>query len=354
MSKLGDLLSNVAKAGEDVNSLLEGVTDTNGSLLRLRYLADSIPHVRRLRKKLWGSFEPLSSVESGMNLATALEEVWAWVQNSPEDKRLEKTVVFEIDANGVETPMKEVLEVKLPISLMKMEEGRFVTKPLPSTSRAYDLSNAVRSLKGSNAPWWRGDGAALYLTTGHFERTALPRWTVARAGVRAVSGKARAYAHIEVHDVGSVSPTEVADAYKSARQEMVGWIGDAPKFEVTAGRPEEYPTEVLAQIELELILEKADERFARGESVRPEVWTYRPGPKALAEAWKRRATSLGIGTDKVPSKQSISNFQSRVHRDTYEAALNDMWTDDDNQKAVKEAERNDKRVRKAFDRTPKE
>lgn len=345
---------------------LESNPTANGSLMRSRYFAYSIPYARTIRKGLWGSTQPLFSAGIGdENLANALAQVWAWVEESPEVKRYKTSVVTEVDADGSESTVEEDRNFSTPIDFPKWVEGQFVETALPFTRRAYDLSDAVskfvdRTSRNNKSPWWQPEWTAVYLTTGHFERIALPRWAVTRAGMQAVAGRSRGYAYIEVHDVASVSPNELMDAYIRTRQKMTERLS-IPKFEVTAGRPEEYSSEVLAQLELELILAKADERFAKGESVRPEIWDERPVHKELANAWQEKAVAFGVDPDKRLTPQSLSNFRSRVRRDLYETALRDMRTDDDNQRveddnrrAIEEAARTDQRVREAFKRTPKE
>lgn len=354
---LDEVPSQVIKLRREIR--LESNPTANGSLMRSRYFAYSIPYARTIRKGLWGSTEPLSPAGIGdENLANALSQVWAWVGESPEVKRYETSVVTEVAADGSESTLEEDRKFSTPIDFPKWAEGQFVETALPFTRRAYDLSDAVskfvdRTSRNNKSPWWQPEWTAVYLTTGHFERIALPRWAVTRAGMQAVAGGSRGYAYIEVHDVASVSPSELMDAYIRTRQKMTEWRS-IPKFEVTAGRPEEYSSEVLTQLELELILEKADERFAKGESVRPEIWNERPVHKELVNAWHEKAAAFGVDPDKRLTPQSLSNFRSRVRRDLYEAALRHMWTEDEKRRAVEEAERVDQRVAEAFRRTPKE
>ncbi len=361
---LDEVPSQVIKLRREIR--LESNPTANGSLMRSRYFAYSIPYARTIRKGLWGSTEPLYSAGTeDESLAKALDEVWAWVEDSPEVKRYTTSVVTEVDADGSESTVEENKEISNPIDFPKWVNGRFVETALPFTRRAYVLSDAVdkfidRTSRSNKSPWWQPEWAAVYLTTGRFERIALPRWAVTRAGTQAVAGRSRGYAYIEVHDVASVSPNELMDAYIRTRQKMTERLS-IPKFEVTAGRPEEYSSEVLAQLELELILAKADERFAKGESVRPEIWNERPVHKELVNAWHEKAAAFGVDPDKRLTPQSLSNFRSRVRRDLYETALRDMRTDDDNRRveddnrrAIEEAAGTDQRVREAFKRTPKE
>ena len=329
---------------------------TNGSLTRLRYLADSIPNARARRRRLWGSPEPLFPAgNDDKSLAKALEQVWAWVSDSPEVKRYSTTITTEVKADGSETETARRRAIVKPIYLPKWVEDRFVEMVLPFTCQAYKLSDEVNgfvSRKAERAPWWRPEWTAVYLATGRFERIALPRWVVSRAGISAVGGKGRGYAYIEVNDVGSVSPSELADAYNRTRQKLSDTFS-VPKLEITAGRPEEYSTEVLGQLELELIANQAFERFSIGKSVQPDRWTYRPGHRELAEAWKEKAAGLRVKVD-PPRAQSFSNFKSRVRRDLYELAIKHMLTEDERREIIEEANRVEERAIEAFKRTPKE
>ncbi len=327
----------------------------NGSLMRSRYLAFSISYVRIARKALWDSTQPLFPTGVGdESLSKALDQVWTWIQASPKVERYKESVVTEVETGGLESTIKRSYNLLTPMAFPKPIENQnqLVETPLPFTYHAYLLSDAVdkfidRTTGSHETSWWQPEWTAVYLTTGYFKRAALPRWEVT-ADIQTVVGRSRGCTYIKVHDVASVSPSELADVYTRTRIQMTEQRG-VPKFEITSGRPEEYSTEVLAQLELELILKKAEERRARGESVRPEVWNERPGYKELETAWREKAAAFGVDPEKRLTPQSLSNFRSRVRRDLYEPALSHMWTEEDNQKTIEAVDHNRSPVINIFD-----
>ena len=337
---------------------LKSSPTANGSLTRSRYFAASISYVNNARRALWDSTEPLFPTKVGdESLAKALDQVWTWIQASPKIERYEESVVTEVKANGSESTIKRSSKLLSPMAFPMPNGNWFIKTSLPFTYRAYLLSEVVDRFIDETAgehktSWWRPEWTAVYLTTGHFERAALPRWEVT-ANKQAVVSKSRGCTHIRVYDAASVSPSEVADAYTHARLKLTEQPS-IPKFEITSGRPEEYSTEVLAQLELELILKKAEERRARGESVRPEVWNERPGHKELETAWREKAAAFGVDPKKRLTPQSLSNFRSRVRRDLYEPALSWMWSEEGYQRAIEEADYNRPPVVDASDPSLKE
>ena len=333
------------KRQEEAETMREADALSVGSLMRVRHLATSIPLAERLREDLWGSTAPLFPTADDERLWSALEQVTAWIKDSAETAFYEQAFVVE---GSPDSPDKKQVSQSLirPLALpARNAYGDIILKRSPSTRRAYDLTFAANRLTKAG-DWWEPEAAAVYLTTGVFLRWGLPRYVT--TGRAVVTGeKFRGQVTLTVHDVESVPPDEVAKRYAQMRQRLSS--SARPAIDLRAGKPTGYSTEVLAQLELDLIYYEAKQRTLQGKKVHPKRWAWRPTPRQLHEVWEARATEFGYGAHVADSPQNIANKQRRnVTLGLYASALNALASDEEHEEVADEV---DARVRAAFKRS---
>lgn len=338
-----------AKNGD---ALRESDSNSSGSFVRAQYYAASTPLARQLRQGLWGTVEPLALASDDESLWKALEQVWAWIGDSPEIKFYEETAIVKAKPGNEESRNESRRELLKPVLLPKRTaEGEVRLQRLPYTQRAYDLTFATKRLREKNPEgeaWWELEWAAVYLTTGVW-RNGLPRYVV-EGGTHLLENRFRGYISLTIHDVESVPPDEVEKLYRDMRQRVAD--SRIPKIEIRPGPSTKYHTEIMARIELELILTEACQRFEKGLSVQPRNWDWRPDSRTLLNEWQKRAGEFHLDPDMYRTPQAVISFSKRVLRDLYLPALADMLTPADIEEIGRQAEENTAKILEADDKHP--
>jgi hypothetical protein len=132
---------------------------------------------------LWDQKEPkhLWDGENKSGFLKPLEQVWQWLEGSPEEKLYLKTQILTQNHQVVSEIATRPLSLQLPKPNMK--DNLYWTR-LPYTKNANQLILATKRFTDSlNHYWWTDDTAALFIATGDYRglsnvyaKRDLPTW----------------------------------------------------------------------------------------------------------------------------------------------------------------------------------
>ena len=291
-----------------------------GSEARLRFVAAYTPWLENMRFSLWGNTTPLVT-------PFAVNQLLEWLQASD---TLEGEILME--GTRLANPLIWLLQAS--------NLGAFP----PMTQRTLEVSRAIDSLLKSvhatewaplvyenSSGWLSAVQAAEWLLYGKYPllplanaiapehglgdwgrqgqedpvNTRIQGWpSTSHIGLRAIT--------LVIFDPEAVSADAVRDLYKAARE--------ASRV-VTLGAPKARSTEVLAYLELDLVLHELRRRLASGERVDASTWQWQPAPATLLHTWQTRAQEFDLNPDEIKTRAGVHAFQKRREYETYRPAL---------------------------------
>ncbi len=316
-----------------------------GSEARLSFVTAYTPWLQSMRFELWGNTAPLFT-------SSAVEPLLEWLKASDtlEDEahiegiRLANPLIWLLQASesGAFPPMTQrTLAVSRAIDrLLKSVHanewapliyedspgwlgavqaaewllyGKYPLLPLASAIAPSELAQWGWGRRGQEDPADHSSDEALLLPLEQWGRrgqedpvnTKIQGWpSPSRIGLGAIT--------LVIFDPEAVSADAVRDLYKAARE--------ASRV-VPRGAPKARSTEVLAYLELDLVLQELRRRLASGERVDPSTWQWQPAPATLLHTWQTRAQEFDLNPNEIRTRAGVHAFQKRREYETYRPAL---------------------------------